>query len=105
MDRKSVLVLIVCAVLFLLWAQLTPRLYPPKPIARTNSVAGPSNALAGVSNSVPSLEAATTTATAYTPPRPGAPEELLVLTNELARYTFTSHGGGRLPARRPNRWA
>src|SRR5439155_12618191 len=28
------------------------------------------------------------------PPPPGAPEELLALTNENARYTFTSYGGG-----------
>src|SRR5688572_18417638 len=94
MDRKSVLILIVCAVLFLVWAQVTPRLYPPpKPVAR------PTNALSGASNSFPSgttssAQIEAPRATAFIPPKPGAPEELLVVTNENARYTFTSHGGG-----------
>jgi YidC/Oxa1 family membrane protein insertase len=92
MDRKSVFVLIVSAVLFLLWAQLTPRLYPPKPISRTNAPSASSNAMAGSTNPVSPIEASK--ATTYVPPKPGAREELLVVTNEDARYTFTSHGGG-----------
>src|SRR5438552_11884641 len=40
MDRKSIIVLVICGLLFLLWAQLVPRLYPP-PAAphRTNQTA------------------------------------------------------------------
>jgi len=38
------------------------------------------------------MPAQTTSVAAFV--RPDKPEELVVLTNELARYTFTSHGGG-----------
>ena len=92
MDRKSVIVLIVCGVLFMLWAQLTPRLYPPQPVTRTNVLARATNAVTGGTNVPVPLEAAATKP--FIPPAPGAPEELLVLTNDVARYTFTSHGGG-----------
>src|SRR6266545_4241249 len=92
MDRKSVIVLIVCAALFLLWAQLTPRLYPPAPITRTNTVTGATNALPAATGTPASLEAARQTP--FIPIKPAAPEELLVVTNDVARYTFTSHGGG-----------
>src|SRR5437867_2522850 len=91
MDRKSVIVLIICAVLFLLWAHLAPRLYPPAPISPTNTLAPKTNLLAGATNVAPPLEASQTP---FIPPKPGAPEELVVLTNENAHYTFTSHGGG-----------
>ncbi len=92
MDRKSVIVLIVCGVLFMLWAQLMPRLYPPQPVVRTNILSGATNPAAGASNVPVPLEAATTKP--FTSPVPAALEELLVMTNEVARYTFTSHGGG-----------
>jgi len=92
MDRKSVIVLIICGVLFVLWAQLTPRLYPPPPVTKTNILAGATNAITGGTNLPVPLEA--TAARPFTSPLPSAPEELLVMTNDVARYTFTSHGGG-----------
>jgi YidC/Oxa1 family membrane protein insertase len=92
MDRKSVIVLIVCGVLFMLWAQLTPRLYPPQPVSRTNILAGATNAVAGGTNVPVPLESAV--AKPFTSPLANAPEELVVMTNDVARYTFTSHGGG-----------
>src|SRR5262245_144543 len=97
MDRNSVLILIICALLFLLWAQLTPKLYPPRPMPATNALAGTSsNGLVNVSNApttpAPSLE--TSTVAPAGAPQPLAPEEILVVTNETGRYTFTSHGGG-----------
>src|SRR5437762_4241357 len=92
MDRKSVIVLIICGALFMLWARWTPRLYPPQPVNRTNIIAGATNAISGGTNVPIPIEAAATKP--FTSPVPGAPEELLVLTNDVARYTFTSHGGG-----------
>lgn len=92
MDRKSVIVLIVCGVLFMLWAQLTPKLYPPQPVTKTNVIAGATNAVAAGTNVPVPLESTATKP--FTSPVPGAPEELLVMTNDVARYTFTSHGGG-----------
>src|SRR6185503_5655364 len=92
MDRKSLLVLAACGALFAFWAFLTPRLYPPQPISRsTNAPAGATNAMIGGTNTPVPLESATKP---FSSPAPGAPEELLVLTNDVARYTFTSHGGG-----------
>ena len=91
MDRKSIIVLSVCFVLFVLWAQLTPRFYPPKMISRTNTIASATNAVASP-NAPTSLEAGNQAP--WVAPKTGAPEELVVVANDLARYTFTSHGGG-----------
>jgi len=99
MDRKSVVVLIVCGVLFMAWTIIAPRLYPPQPISRTNSLAGTVTSTSGVPDAVTAAtnllaraDGLTNLTTAVTPPN--APEELLVVTNETARYIFTSHGGG-----------
>src|SRR5437660_8592727 len=96
MDRTSIIVLVVCFVLLMLWYPLVVnKLYPPKPIPRgTNApttVTGTNQV--GVNTNVPVLAEAPTNA-----PRvalnTNVPEDLLVITNEIARYTFTSHGGG-----------
>src|SRR5882762_1057892 len=89
MDRKSIVILVVCAGLFVVWAQMMQRLYPPQPAPRTNTTALASNT-AGASAGAQQLESPSPA----TSPKPSAPEEVLVLTNEIARYTFTSHGGG-----------
>jgi len=40
MDRKSIIILVVCLILFLVWAELVPRFYPPPtPARRTNQLA------------------------------------------------------------------
>jgi YidC/Oxa1 family membrane protein insertase len=94
MDRKSIIVLIICGALFFAWSMLTPKLFPPKPGLHTNALfqatnALPSPAATGTTNLTPS-----TNAVPFVPPVPTAPEELLVLSNENTRVTFTSHGGG-----------
>jgi YidC/Oxa1 family membrane protein insertase len=90
MDRKSVIILIVCGALFMLWMQYTQRYYPQT--RSTNTVASVTNGAAGITNSPVSLESVSQTQ--VTTPKSGAPEETIVLTNENARYTFTSRGGG-----------
>lgn len=94
MDRKSILVLTLCAILFMAWAVITPRLYPPAPISRTNTFASVTNLSGSGTNSASALLRATSTNLAGAIIAPGAPEELLVLTNDQVRYTFTSYGGG-----------
>src|SRR5690349_400494 len=103
MDRKSAIVLAVCGLLFVVWYVLTPKLFPPVPptppgqettvVPGTNSgasfaaatnAAKTTNVSATLSNAVPG----------FTQPAPTAPEELVVVTNNLVRLTFTSHGGG-----------
>jgi len=94
MDRKSIIVLVICGLLFLLWAQLVPRMYPPPANARrTNQMVTSST-----TNLSPESVSATTNLPPAMPlPEPSAPavaEELLVVTNSNSRYTFSSYGGG-----------
>lgn len=91
MDRKSVIILIVCGVLFMGWMQYIQSHYPPTR-SGTNTTAVASNLVSAATNVPVPLEAIGKTPA--TTPKPSAPEETIVLTNENARYTFTSHGGG-----------
>ena len=99
MDRKSFLVLLISFLLLMVWYPLTSRLFPPLPAPEgTNTVtkahdpiatntAGESNqSVASASPSMPSVPAGKIIV-------PAAPEETITITNENARYTFTSHGG------------
>src|SRR5215471_3085482 len=98
MDRKSILILVVCFILLMLWYPLINKLYPPKRIPLTSTNGTPSAVsstnvpIVGTNAAPMPVEAAEVT------PKPIAntnvAEELSVLTNEIARYTFTSHGGG-----------
>ena len=91
MDRKSIIVVSISILLFVLWAQLMPRLYPPKPLPpRTNTLAETTNRTERAPSAPPALSrTAVPQAVAAL-----IPEELLVISNNNARYTFTSHGGG-----------
>jgi YidC/Oxa1 family membrane protein insertase len=97
MDRKSIIILVVSFILLLLWYPLVVnKLYPPKPLppGSTNSAAA-TNFLATNQGpiSVPQVNAGPTPvpqAVANT----NVPEQSLQVSNENARYTFTSHGGG-----------
>ena len=91
MDRKSIIVVVASVALFVLWGQLIPRLYPPKPVPHFT------NAVTRASNQLERPTAFPTTPTRGAVPSEiasRAPEQLLVLSNRNARYTFTSHGGG-----------
>src|SRR5882762_2649159 len=98
MDRKAIIVLLVSFLLLILWYPLVNRLYPPKPLPpRTNTLASITNVPGSLTNQ-PSLSATTNfpggVPVISTPIAPNQPEQFLVLSNDLARYTFTSHGGG-----------
>jgi YidC/Oxa1 family membrane protein insertase len=101
MDRKSILVLSLSFLVLMLWYPLMYRLYPPKPMQRnTNQLAQATNLSAARITNPPS----STSVSSNAPPRlsaappawtkPEASEQVLVWENDLARYTFTSHGGG-----------
>lgn len=99
MDRKSIIILAACFVLLMSWPFLTQKLYPPKPRppGTTNTPAATATATTPSSSAVATnLESPAAAATLPAPSFtvPGAPEELLEVTNENAHYTFTSHGGG-----------
>jgi len=102
MDRKAIIVLVVSFILLVLWFPLVNKLYPPAPYTGTNLVdtASATNSQ-GVVPAVPVPGA--TNLNDRTPGQPvlpatveepAGPEQTLVLENEQARYTFTSHGGG-----------
>jgi len=103
MDRKTIIILAACILLMLAWQPLTQKIWPPVllPPGITNSlptrVANATNAagspIAPLTNQPAELRAAAPLP--YVPPAPPAtPEETITLTTSLARYVFTSHGGG-----------
>ncbi len=98
MDKKSIIILVVCFGLFVAMNSLVPKLFPPipRPAAPTNAVASAGSS--GQTNVAPQPSAPTASISASTTPvftvAPNVREELVVLKNENARYTFTSHGGG-----------
>ena len=95
MDRTGIIVVTLCAILLGFWfveqqkyAQQQARYAATNQVAKAQSQFAATN-----SNAVsPTLNA---TATAAAPVfDTNTPEELLVITNARARYTFTSRGGG-----------
>ncbi len=107
MDRKSILIIVICFVLLLLWPQLVSRIFPPKPAPVSTNLTG--QAYATNLTPIAAVGIASNTTVAPSPPtpqftmpvtlsttwkKPDAPEELLTLETEEARYTITSHGGG-----------
>ena len=97
MDRKSILVLVVCFILLMLWYPLVNKLYPPKPLppGATNA---PTALLAATNQPMPAPTAPAVLEEPRATPKPvvsaNVPEELLEVANANARYTFTSYGGG-----------
>jgi YidC/Oxa1 family membrane protein insertase len=97
MDRKSIIALVVCFLVLMLWYPLVNKIYPPKPLPPgvTNA---PSAYLAHTNRSATSPAAPAIVEEPVPAPKPivsaNVPEELRVVTNSNARYTFTSYGGG-----------
>lgn len=101
MDRKSIIVVGACILLLVLWQfVIVPKYLPskPAPMATNNVVTNGSvvGTLTNGSNVSQQLEQAVQTAGSMTQPlvNTNVPEQLLVISNEDARYTFTSYGGG-----------
>lgn len=95
MDRKSIIVVVACILLLVLWQfVIVPKYWPYKPAPiSTNAVnsaqaPGATNAAgapAPISPSGPVEQLEVNT---------NVPEQLMVITNDSVRYTFTSYGGG-----------
>ena len=96
MDRKSIIALVVCFLVLMLWYPLVNKIYPPKslPPGATNAPVVASS----LTNQAAPTAAPAVVEEPVLAPKPivsaNVPEELLVVTNSNARYTFTSHGGG-----------
>jgi YidC/Oxa1 family membrane protein insertase len=98
MDRKSIFVVALCVVLLVVWQTVIVPKLTPKPVPVTNTVTNGAvvGTLTNGSDVSGQLEQAVRTAQSMTRPLGNAnvPEELLVISNEDARYTFSSYGGG-----------
>src|SRR5277367_1567530 len=93
MDRKTIIILLVCFGLVLTLRPLSQKLFPdiPLPAQATNAVsqAGTTTAGGGAGASIPSLGPATTARMAVV-----TNGSDLVVSNDRVRYTFGSYGGG-----------
>ncbi len=102
MDRKSIAILVACGLLLLGMNMLVNRKYPPIPVpvatnqlsSATSPVYGGTNAgvqsAVGNQGTTANLSNIASTFVVH----PEIAEELLVVSNDNARYTFTSRGGG-----------
>jgi YidC/Oxa1 family membrane protein insertase len=97
MDRKSIIILAFCFVLLLLWPKLVNKIVPPKPLP---PVATNVAATTTPDTNAPTTISAATTATGTNAAivrawfDTNAPEQTLTVSNDNARYIFTSRGGG-----------
>ena len=104
MDKTGITIVSICVLLLGWWfveqqknaqqVALQQALYD-----KTNHIAAVLKQLAATNSNSPDAVLAPAVATASTVPAPvafdtNAPEQIIVLTNALARYTFTSRGGG-----------
>ncbi|HEY2574118.1 MAG TPA: membrane protein insertase YidC, partial [Verrucomicrobiaceae bacterium] len=101
MDRKSIAVIVACVAALILWQfVIVPKYLPSRPIPHAatnaqNSAQSPvgTNAVTGSNN----VAAPATTSAGPSPQlevNTNLSEQLVIVTNENARYTFTSYGGG-----------
>jgi YidC/Oxa1 family membrane protein insertase len=99
MDRKSILVVVACIGLIILWTTvLVPKYFiGPAPPAATNQVSAVTAVEPGTPPTTrPDLTPATPApaSSATEPVRPTTPEQVLEHVHDQVRYVFTSHGGG-----------
>src|SRR5882672_4234604 len=95
MDRTSIIVIVVCFILIGVWSfVLMPKWYPQKPLP-TRGTNAPATTVTGTNQMTnPSVLAEAPTNAPRVVVNNNVPEDLVVISNENARYTFTSHGGG-----------
>ncbi len=100
MDRTSAIVVVICFALLILWFPLMNSMYPPQEedAPSTNQVdqaeREPVSKPKKQPTEQPSESSDKETFKPFVAPEKEAPEELLVLENTNAVYTFSSRGGG-----------
>ncbi len=97
MDRKSIILLVICFLLLLLWYPLVNKVYPSKPLP-PGSTNAPSASLSATNTPMAPPPAVAPQPEILVAPLVVAdtntPEHLIEVTNAEAHYTFTSRGGG-----------
>jgi YidC/Oxa1 family membrane protein insertase len=107
MDRKSIAVVVACGIMLVLWVTVITPKYLTKPLSpsATNTATSAQSATGTNGVAAPSTSGTPVTTASTNAPQlevtANAPEQLLVVThenplntNENARYTFSSYGGG-----------
>jgi YidC/Oxa1 family membrane protein insertase len=110
MDRKSIIIIVVCLLVLVAWFPLVVNklLYPPQPLppGSTNLVTSASSTTGTVSAATTSTSSAPSapaplvekaeppSLTAITTPQQPEKETLVEITNSYANYVFSSQGGG-----------
>jgi YidC/Oxa1 family membrane protein insertase len=103
MDRKSIAVVVTCGILLVLWVfVITPKYLtkPAPPSANTVTNGAVQGTLTNGSDVHQQLQEAVQMAGSMTRPaaqlevNTNVAEQLLVITNQNARYTFSTYGGG-----------
>ena len=97
MDRKTIAVMVACIGFLFLWqGVLVPKYFMEKrPVSPVNTSAAPTTPYRGTTNAAAtSATVAPGTILARSDISTNATEQLLTITNENARYIFTSRGGG-----------
>ena len=98
MDRKSIIILVLCFIAFFSLHWVVDKIYPPKPLPpeATNSV--PSEAALLTNPAATTSSVSARSESLHAPEQvafsPSAPEEFLEITNANAHYTFSTYGGG-----------
>ncbi len=99
MDRTSVIILVLCVLAYLLWAQLiVPKIAPAKPLppgaTNVQTTVTASNAAPGAPAATPTPSAPSTPVLSVPVANTNVPEEIVEFQTPEAHYWFTSHGGG-----------
>ena len=99
MDRKSILILVACFALLMLWVPLVNVIYPPVPAPLQTNTLGVAGSNLRQTNShglIAEHEAEISSAKPgpLTLPESAGPEQIETLETPEALYTFSSHGGG-----------
>ena len=103
MDRKSITILALSFVLLMLWPALVKKFYPPVPVTESagqipgatgEPVTGSNGAAAQSGGTNQLMARSVSNSSSEFVVHSEVPEQLLVVTNENGRYTFTSRGGG-----------
>src|SRR4051812_40110357 len=96
MDRKSILILAVTALLFVTWPMLVKKIYPDIPAPKNTNAPAMRIGSNGVSTAAISSASTNAVATSAigTTNAPAGKEENITIENQWARYHFSSIGGG-----------
>ncbi len=96
MDRKAIAIVVACVVMLALWyTVIVPKYLPNKPLPPATNALNSAQSPAGTNGvGAPTSVPVTTTSATQFEVNTNTAEQLIVVTNENALYTFTSYGGG-----------